>query len=339
MSKYTTIQQHEPLRAPEGWGTQERRFIAQLEEILDDLYRRFNRLKMTDLGKELQTIIESDHASIEVLNDTITLVAGEGMEIGSVNITRGGITMTGGEIVLSASASLSMSSTGLVDINGATGSINLGEGSQVHATNGTFDALTINGVNYMPVIYSDRRPTLHKVFWAKPTTPPPGYSLSGGCYTWSPRTERYHGITQNYGTSFDTAQHYSFDPGSIETYTANIIRYKITVPIIRVSGSNVSRTLYAAIYRTDAHNLGRITFSGVTKTFKAGVVTNVTFETTSSTNLTQNGSDAYFSVHVWGTGATASNSVFVQADSYIDFLITDVNQSSSDEQCSIYYIP
>ena len=59
------IQQHEPLRVPSGWGAQEKRFISQLEEILDDLYSRFNRLKMSDLGQELQNTIKG--SSIELI--------------------------------------------------------------------------------------------------------------------------------------------------------------------------------------------------------------------------------------------------------------------------------
>jgi hypothetical protein len=60
MSKYSTIQQHEPLRVPKGWGEQERRLIAQLEEILDDIYRRFNRLRMEDLEKDFrQTLVQN----------------------------------------------------------------------------------------------------------------------------------------------------------------------------------------------------------------------------------------------------------------------------------------
>ena len=60
MSKYSTIQQHEPLRVPKGWGEQERRLIAQLEEILDDLYRRFNRLRLEDLEKDFrQTLVQN----------------------------------------------------------------------------------------------------------------------------------------------------------------------------------------------------------------------------------------------------------------------------------------
>ena len=52
-----TIKQHEPLRVPGNWNTQERQFAVQLERILDDLYSRFNRLKLSDLGKDLSSEI------------------------------------------------------------------------------------------------------------------------------------------------------------------------------------------------------------------------------------------------------------------------------------------
>lgn len=54
-----TIKQHEPLRVPERWGTQERQFIVQLEGILDDLYGKFNRIKMSDLGSALSEKISN----------------------------------------------------------------------------------------------------------------------------------------------------------------------------------------------------------------------------------------------------------------------------------------
>lgn len=63
--KYSTIQQHEPLRIPSTWSHQERRFVAQLEEILDDMYRRFNRIKLSDLGSELKETVVSSADSVE----------------------------------------------------------------------------------------------------------------------------------------------------------------------------------------------------------------------------------------------------------------------------------
>lgn len=59
MSDYNSIQQHQPLRTPSRWTSEERRLIAQLEEIFDDIYRRFGRLRMKDMGSEMRTILQS----------------------------------------------------------------------------------------------------------------------------------------------------------------------------------------------------------------------------------------------------------------------------------------
>lgn len=45
---------HEPFRIPQGWTGQERRLVAQMEEVFDDLYRRFGRLRIEDMGKDFQ---------------------------------------------------------------------------------------------------------------------------------------------------------------------------------------------------------------------------------------------------------------------------------------------
>ena len=55
--QYSTIQQHQPLRVPQSFDKQGRALIVQLDEIFDDIYRRFGRLKTTDLGKELQDLV------------------------------------------------------------------------------------------------------------------------------------------------------------------------------------------------------------------------------------------------------------------------------------------
>ena len=57
--KYSTIQQHEPLRTPSVWTDQERRFVSQLEEIFDDIYRRFNRIRLSDLNSDLRETVKS----------------------------------------------------------------------------------------------------------------------------------------------------------------------------------------------------------------------------------------------------------------------------------------
>ena len=63
--KYSTIQQHQPLRIPTGWNASEKALIVQLEEILDDIYRRFGRLTIKDLGKELKTWIKETDDGID----------------------------------------------------------------------------------------------------------------------------------------------------------------------------------------------------------------------------------------------------------------------------------
>lgn len=63
-NKYSTIQQHQPLRIPEGWEKQEKAFVVQLEEIFDDLYRRFGRLGMNDMSKGFRITINGKYDKV-----------------------------------------------------------------------------------------------------------------------------------------------------------------------------------------------------------------------------------------------------------------------------------
>lgn len=75
--KYTTYQQHEPLRVPEGWNTQEKKFVGQLEEILDDIYRRFGRLRMKDFEPATREAIEDAGEGYIELKTEVEQQAGE----------------------------------------------------------------------------------------------------------------------------------------------------------------------------------------------------------------------------------------------------------------------
>lgn len=75
--KYITYQQHEPLRVPEGWNTQEKKFVGQLEEILDDIYRRFGRLRISDFSKEVRADIEDSAAGVAELRTEVEQQAGQ----------------------------------------------------------------------------------------------------------------------------------------------------------------------------------------------------------------------------------------------------------------------
>ena len=62
--KYSTIQQHQPLRVPASFDAQGKALIVQLDEIFDDVYRRFGRLRIEDFGSAFQKRIEDDEGNI-----------------------------------------------------------------------------------------------------------------------------------------------------------------------------------------------------------------------------------------------------------------------------------
>ena len=110
-SNYSTQQQHEPLRVPSNWGAQEKRFVAQLEEILDDLYKRFNRLRMEDLGTALRNTITTASDDAEQAKSTVEQTAqafeakfdsiganGEATKTGITTITQDGVKVEHSEI-------------------------------------------------------------------------------------------------------------------------------------------------------------------------------------------------------------------------------------------------
>lgn len=106
MSSYNTIQQHQPLRVPIGWDSQERRLIAQLEETFDDIYRRFGRLRWDDLGKALQQRFVSADGKVSQLEQTAEEFRVQLGQLGTpeelinaiLRITHEGIYMQGGEV-------------------------------------------------------------------------------------------------------------------------------------------------------------------------------------------------------------------------------------------------
>ena len=77
MAKYSTIQQHEPLRTPEGWTGDKKRLIAQLEEIFDDIYRRFGRLDMSDLSPVLRKKLSETTETVDGFNERILKIEGD----------------------------------------------------------------------------------------------------------------------------------------------------------------------------------------------------------------------------------------------------------------------
>lgn len=89
---YTTYQQHEPLRAPSGWSSQEKRFVAQLEELFDDIYKRYNRLRLEDMSpafrKSFKQIMDD---GAELRNDLDITAAGLSAEITRASTAEGNL--------------------------------------------------------------------------------------------------------------------------------------------------------------------------------------------------------------------------------------------------------
>ena len=74
-TEYVTYQQHEPFRIPSNWGTQERKFIAQLEETFDDIYKRFGRLRLEDMSKTFRKSWKDMNDELELKIDASTVEA------------------------------------------------------------------------------------------------------------------------------------------------------------------------------------------------------------------------------------------------------------------------
>ena len=70
--KYSTIQQHQPLRIPNGWSGQEKQLIVQLDEVFDDIYKRFGRLKLSDLSEGLRKTLSDTEGAIATLEFDIS---------------------------------------------------------------------------------------------------------------------------------------------------------------------------------------------------------------------------------------------------------------------------
>lgn len=69
--KYSTIQQHQPLYAPKGWSEEEKRFVRTLQGILEDIYKRYGRLTVKDLGEALNETIADEVAKNELQDERI----------------------------------------------------------------------------------------------------------------------------------------------------------------------------------------------------------------------------------------------------------------------------
>ena len=167
-TKYTTIQQHEPLRVPSGWGQQERAFIAQLEALFDDVYRRFNRIRMRDLSEPLQsTIQESADGVTEVKTSIVQTNAQIALKLDKTSPSVG----VSNSAILINTDGIHLNSEGSIDVDGGT--VNIKSGSSLTMQAVTDEDATINGGmiwHAKNLVVSTSAPTIPKpgLIWIKP---------------------------------------------------------------------------------------------------------------------------------------------------------------------------
>lgn len=167
-TKYTTIQQHEPLRVPSGWGQQERAFIAQLEALFDDVYRRFNRIRMRDLSEPLQsTIQESADGVTEVKTSIVQTNAQIALKLDKTSPSVG----VSNSAILINTDGIRLNSEGSIDVDGGT--VNIKSGSSLTMQAVTDEDATINGGmiwHAKNLVVSTSAPTNPKpgLIWIKP---------------------------------------------------------------------------------------------------------------------------------------------------------------------------
>ena len=118
-NKYSTIQQHEPLRVPSSFNKEEKFLIVQLEQILDDIYKRFGRLRLEDLGPKLQMVVEDKYGQVNGI-----YVTEDGIDIESNAGDNKHIKlMSGLSVVLIDPTQINMNTEGFVSILGKENSI------------------------------------------------------------------------------------------------------------------------------------------------------------------------------------------------------------------------
>lgn len=122
--KYSTIQQHQPLRVPASFDKQGKALIVQLDEIFDDLYKRFGRLRIEDMGSAFRKRLEDDEGNITEfavdLGHIFAVVKNEDGDISDIEIVPGGINMKGSKQILLESGDSTSQNYSFVLINPST---------------------------------------------------------------------------------------------------------------------------------------------------------------------------------------------------------------------------
>ena len=182
-SNYSTIQQHEPLRVPSNWTQQERAMVAQLEELFDDIYRRFNRIKLTDLSSGLQSTITE---TADGVAQAQTEISQQAEEIAlKLNKTDAAVGVNNSAVVIDTDG-VHITSEGVIDVDG--GAVSIRSGSSLAMEAATNEDATINGGmiwHGKNMVVSTDEPTERKngMVWVQPYEESTGDTFYSG--TWS----------------------------------------------------------------------------------------------------------------------------------------------------------
>ena len=196
--KYSTIQQHQPLRVPASFDKQGRALIVQLDEIFDDIYRRFGRLRMEDMSKTFrQRITDDEGATAQLVVDMGEIgLSVEGIDgvLTELGMTEDGIELTGGKYIRIKSGDttallldedgIDMQTAGKVRIHAqdASGSsiifgTDVDTAKFVVDENGAMKAdsvdagtLSVNGNQVPQIVVSENRPDGTGIVWVKPSS-------------------------------------------------------------------------------------------------------------------------------------------------------------------------
>lgn len=255
------IVQHEPLRPPANWGMEERRFLAQLEEVLDDIYRRFGRLRLNDMDTDLQKLLEKDQQSVEALIKATKEHAQKLAEMEKDLEALDELTETSEQHAQKleelegaipeelANESMELGPDGMF-VNAPDGFLRFGAGKfgvtkkgDVNAQTGRFaSALTVGG---KPVLCKDSlvvsavQPTESGVLWIKPETM---QSLRYSLATGEAATELAGG----------TAHTFSLAAATPDTLADSTFVYRLTLPLQGMDEASENVSFSLALSKGDA---------------------------------------------------------------------------------------
>lgn len=315
--KYSTIQQHQPLRIPASFDKQGRALILQLDEILDDIYRRFGRLRVEDLGTKLKDLILVKDEDGKYTS--ISTVAGElKVEIGDIDgvmtalgMTIEGIEMLGkyikintqsGTALLLDENGIDMQTPGKAHIHAANGSASsiifgsdienanfaVGDNGELTAKAISTPDLTVNGNKMPQIVVSEIQPDGSGIVWLKPS------STSSKEWTYPPADNEKYLNTE--GGTLACYRDYTI-PYAAADYIAGDLLYGITVKLYVFSLSSATNITFKARL---ANGLSWIDIGSVTQmVYSAGttITLNVMMDTVAA-NVMDSVSGGNFTVRL-----------------------------------------